>query len=558
MLRLSCDSSSHKSTPPLSSSRHSSDVHSGSWKNNNGQIKIGKEDDGGDLLDMSPRPCYNFTPENVKLGKILPDHQSFSCSESEMTPCSTSFSSITSHGTPNSKSSMELVKEINALEMEILHLERYLLSLYRTSFQDHVDCIQYNESPVERKIKSQLQLVTDQKVSSDAWLSGYGGQLYPLQERITGLKDPISPVTSNSSSRKERKAARYTHRSLGDHLGTPCTDNALLDGPDRLSEDIIRCISSIYCKLGDQNQSPSGPLVSSASSLTSSGTNCTRNLSDTWSPYCNEEATWNSKQESLKEERGPYAAMIEVLKINVDDDGFNYAAKMLKKFRALVKKLENVDPGKMKREQKLVFWINIHNALVMHAYLAYGTPNNTKSNSILKATYNIGGHSINAYIIQISILGIKSHFRAPSLLSPGRKLKTEPNKHIYAIDYPEPLVHFALSLGAFSDPAVRIYNAKNVFQDLRVAKEEFIQSTVYVNKETRIYLPKILYYFAKDMALSMSNLLEMVNACLPQHQRIVMKTSIKAKPEKHVYWLSQSCIFRYVIHRNIAEGRLSI
>lgn len=127
---------------------------------------------------------------------------------------------------------------------------------------------------------------------------------------------------------QERKAGHYSHRSL--------TDNCILDGPDRLSEDIIRCISSIYCKLGDQNQSQSGPLVSSATSLSSSGTNCTRNLSDTWSPYCNEEATWDTKQKSLKEERGPYAEMIEVLKINVDDDGFSYAARMLKKFRYLV------------------------------------------------------------------------------------------------------------------------------------------------------------------------------------------------------------------------------
>ncbi|KAI3502086.1 hypothetical protein L1887_30117 [Cichorium endivia] len=60
---------------------------------------------------------------------------------------------------------------------------------------------------------------------------------------------------------------RKTARSLGDHLGTPSTENTLVDGPDRLSEDLIRCISSIYCKLGDQNQS--GPSVSSASSLSS-------------------------------------------------------------------------------------------------------------------------------------------------------------------------------------------------------------------------------------------------------------------------------------------------
>ncbi|XP_024990089.1 uncharacterized protein LOC112524483 isoform X3 [Cynara cardunculus var. scolymus] len=504
MLKVNCDSTPPISpSPSLLSSRHSS-FQGCSWSN--GHIS---KDHGG-VLEMAPKPSYTLTAD-VELGKILPDQSSI-WSESEMTPCSSSFSSIASNGTLNSKSSVELVKEITSLEMEILHLERYLLTLYRTAFKQHVHSM-HIEFPSEHKITS----VADQSrfiVKSDARLSGHRGELFPLREGVTGLNHHSGSAVPDPSSRRERKTARCSHRSLGDHLGTP-TENTLLDGPDILSEDIIRCISSIYCKLGDKNQSQIGPSVSSTSSLSSSGTYCTTNLSDTWSPYCNEEATWDSKFESSKEERGPYAEMIEVLKIGVDDDGFNYASRMLKKFRTLVKRLENVDPRKMKREQKLAFWINIHNALVMHAYLAYGTHNNTKSNSILKATYNIGGHSINAYIIQISIFGIKSHFRAP----------------------------------------VRIYNAKNVFQDLRLAKEEFIQSTVYVNKETRIYLPKILYYFAKDMALTITGLLEIVIACLSERQRKAVETSIKGKPDKYVYWLSQSSIFRYVIHR---EGRPSV
>ncbi|KAK4484020.1 hypothetical protein RD792_011233, partial [Penstemon davidsonii] len=180
---------------------------------------------------------------------------------------------------------------------------------------------------------------------------------------------------------------------------------------------------------------------------------------------------------------------------------------------SLVKSLEIVDLKKMKREEKLVFWINIHNALVMHAYLAYGTQNYMKSNSMLKAAYNVGGHCINAYDIQNSILAIQSHYSAPwlqNLLSPGKKLKTGTTKHAYAIEYPEPLVHFALCSGSNSDPAVRVYTANNVFNDLKVAKEEFIQATVYVHKETKIYLPRILCYYAKDMSLCMTALLEMV------------------------------------------------
>lgn len=32
----------------------------------------------------------------------------------------------------------------------------------------------------------------------------------------------------------------------------------------------------------------------------------------------------------------------------------------------MVEQLEQVDPGKMSHEQKLAFWINIYNALMMH------------------------------------------------------------------------------------------------------------------------------------------------------------------------------------------------
>jgi hypothetical protein len=39
---------------------------------------------------------------------------------------------------------------------------------------------------------------------------------------------------------------------------------------------------------------------------------------------------------------------------------------LLSCFRSLICQLEEVDPGKLKHEEKLAFWINVHNALVMH------------------------------------------------------------------------------------------------------------------------------------------------------------------------------------------------
>ncbi|KAL0288222.1 UNVERIFIED_CONTAM: hypothetical protein Sangu_2466800 [Sesamum angustifolium] len=470
------------------------------------------------VLNMSPRPSHNLNP-----------------------------------------SSAELMNEIATLEVEIVRLERYLLSLYRTAFQQHLPSNPGNHVQQIKGISpwnkpDQPSPRRNFETSKD--YHDHQGQISPTSA-LTGPNDLIQVAIPKSSSGRENRITYSRHRSLADHLGNCRIDDALLR-PDKLSEDIIRCISSIYCKLANPGRTNKGYSVSSASSFCSSSTFSPRNLSGSWSPQCNDEVIQDCDFEGLKPDNGPYSEMVEVLKICLDDESYSYAATMLQKFRSLVKSLEIVDLKKMRREEKLAFWINIHNALVMHAYLAYGTQNYIKSTFIVKAAYNVGGHCVNAYDIQSYILGIKSHYSPPwlqTLLSPGKKFKTGTAKHAYAIEYPEPLVHFALCSGAYSDPAVRVYTAKNIFQDLKVAKEEFIQATVYVHKQTKIYLPKILRYYAKDMSLGMAALLEVVSGCLTGIQQTAIRKFMNGRPEKYVYWLEQSSSFRYLIHKDIAERR---
>ncbi|KAK4382641.1 hypothetical protein Sango_2852600 [Sesamum angolense] len=420
------------------------------------------------------------------------------------------------------KSSAELMNEIATLEVEIVRLERYLLSLYRTAFQQHLPS---NPGNHVQQIKGLSpwnkpdQPSPRRNLETSKDYHDHQGQISPTSA-LTGPNDLIQVAIPKSSSGRENRITYSRHRSLADHLGNCRIDDALLR-PDKLSEDIIRCISSIYCKLANPGRTNKGYSVSSASSFCSSSTFSPRNLSGSWSPQCNDEVIQDCDFEGLKPDNGPYSEMVEVLKICLDDESYSYAATMLQKFRSLVKSLEIVDLKKMRREEKLAFWINIHNALVMHAYLAYGTQNYIKSTFIVKAAYNVGGHCVNAYDIQSYILGIKSHYSPP----------------------------------AYSDPAVRVYTAKNIFQDLKVAKEEFIQATVYVHKQTKIYLPKILRYYAKDMSLGMAALLEVVSGCLTGIQQTAIRKFMNGRPEKYVYWLEQSSSFRYLIHKDIAERR---
>lgn len=443
------------------------------------------------------------------------------------------------------KSQFELRKEIVTLELEILHLERYLLSLYRrTAFEDL--------QPILSNSTSRHSKCTPEEP--------------PVELKLTHHHDSSSsdsPGCSSSSFNKatpsiirKQKTCRSGRHSLADHLGGSLKDDSFY-APDKLSQDIVRCISSIYCKFANAN--PGLSSASPISSLSSSSIFSSKNPNDSWSQHCNEEAATNI---CLKEENGAHDSVIEVLRICLNDDTFNYAAVTLENFRSLVQTLEKVDPRKMKREEKLAFWINIHNALVMHAYLAYGTPNQFKSTSLVKAAYNVGGQFINAHIIQTSILEIRSHYSAPwlqTLFSPGRKSKTASisSKHAYALEYPEPLVHFGLCSGSFSDPMVRVYTAKNIFHDLKSAKDEYIQSNVYIHKETKIYAPKLVYNYAKDMTLDTSRTLDAIAECLSEAQQKPIQKCKKGKPERNIHWLPQSSNFRYVFHSQVLPQQSS-
>nr|XP_011464994.1 PREDICTED: uncharacterized protein LOC101297740 isoform X2 [Fragaria vesca subsp. vesca] len=494
------------------------------------------------LLHFSPY----FNPI-AQSDRILSDQASPCCKSEKALSCSV-INSSASDDIPTPKSFAELEEEIATLELEIMHLERHLLSLYRTAFQgcalpstpdSHVQPMTRSRSKfVQKQPRSnlELQMHRGRPVQHDQTSPAY----------IQFHSDHHSSATSiKATPKRDQKVAdsRHRSRSLGDHLGASRIDSSL-NTPDRVSEDIIRCISSIYCKLAAP-QAQAALSSSPTSSLFSSSIFSSKNPCESSSPHFSDDST--TDHEGFKDNNGPYTTMIEVLKICLDDESFNYAALMLQNFRLLVRSLEKVDVLKMKREEKLAFWINIHNALVMHAFLAYGTHNLAKSTSIVKAAYNIGGHSINAYVIQSSILGIRAHHTAPwlqSLLNSGKKFKRGSMKHTYALEYPEPLVHFALCSGAYSDPAVRAYTARSIFQDLKLARREFIQASVYTDNDTKVYLPKILEYFAKDMSLSIHGLLEEIEDCLSEIQKKAICSCMKGRLDKSVHWQPQSSTFR--------------
>ncbi|KAJ1436567.1 Ternary complex factor MIP1, leucine-zipper [Sesbania bispinosa] len=517
------------------------------------------------------------------------------------------------------KPTTELIKEIAVLELEVVYLEQHLLSLYRKAFDQQLTSVA--PSTKEERVKSPLttprarfvdtspEVLTKRGCSAvqsidhelDTLPKEYNGCELETPEKGYTVHQPegkhldsgvyrchsslsqCSTFTTRVSPPAEESAEslRACHSqplsmmefaqnvdaspriiSLAEHLGTRISDHIPATA-NRLSEDMVKCISSIYCKLAEPPMTNPG-LSSPSSSLSSTSAFSIGDQGDMWSPGFRNNSSFDVRLdnpfhvEGLKEFSGPYSTMVEISWIYKENQKLGDTEQLLQNFRSIICQLEEVDPGKLTHEEKLAFWINVHNALVMHAFLAYGIPQNNVKRAflLLKAAYNIGGHTVSADTIQSSILGCRmprpgQWFRL--FFSPRTKFKAGDGRQAYAIEHPEPLLHFALCSGNHSDPAVRVYTPKRVFQELEVAKEEYIRATFGVRKDQKILLPKIVESFTKDSSLPHDGIMEMIQQSLPESLRKCVKKCHLAKSGKSIEWIPHNFTFRYLIPKELVK-----
>ncbi|PKU63112.1 hypothetical protein MA16_Dca024274 [Dendrobium catenatum] len=356
--------------------------------------------------------------------------------------------------------------------------------------------------------------------------------------------------------------------SLAEYLGTGVAEYAP-ETANKISEDMVRCMGAIYIKLSDPpllNPDPSSSPTSSFSSLSAISPQCT---GDIWSPGCRNEPILDTRLvnpfciEGLKEFSGPYNAMVEVSSIRNDNRRLKIVEYLLNAYKSLAHKLATVNVKRMKNDEKLPFWVNLHNALIMHAYLVHGVPQTSmkRTSLLIKATCTVGGHSINANMIQSSFLACRTHWSGQwfrTFLLPVMKFKSrEEWKRLYAIEKQEPLLHFSLCSGSHSDPAVRIYTAKNWHQQLETAKEEYIRATVGIQKEQKVFLPKLIEAYAKDGCMSPQKVVDMIQHYLPETLCMAIKRCQRGRSHKIIEWVPHNSNFRYLLSKEVANPQIA-
>ncbi|KAL7206627.1 hypothetical protein ACSBR2_019361 [Camellia fascicularis] len=504
---------------------------------------------------------------------------------------------------PITKPTEDLIKEIAVLEMEVVYMEKCLLSLYRKTFDERASFL----STLDEKSTSTSTThkwvslkVPGHNVSTKNESSVINSNCFPPSQDsiynppkesgdISGTKALLdSSIRRCHSSLSQRSAcsfiaspmgsfaeAVHSHHSLplsmlegaapnstnlAEHLSISIHGRNL-EKPNCLSEEMIKCISAIYSELADPPLINHGFTSSPRSSSSSISASSPQHQYDMQSPEFRKDSSFHSSMynfcdiEGSKELSGSFSTMVEVKWICRDSQRLTCVKDMLQNFRSLVCRLEEVDPKMMKHEEKLAFWINIHNALAMHAFLVYGIPRNNMKRIflLLKAAYNVGGHTISVDKIQNSILGCRLPRPGQwlqSLFFQKKKFKAGDAQKAYAIEHPEPRLYFALCSGSHSDPAVRVYTPKRVFQELEAAKEDYIHTTFAIQREQKILLPKLVDSFAKDSGLCPAGFVEMVEHSMPG---FIEKSVQQGKLWKRIEWIPHNFTFRYLLSEELTK-----
>ncbi|XP_064978133.1 uncharacterized protein LOC135619760 isoform X2 [Musa acuminata AAA Group] len=280
------------------------------------------------------------------------------------------------------------------------------------------------------------------------------------------------------------------------------------NGPNKLSEDILKCLMDVFSRMS----SPGNTKEHMETSPSVSGSSGRLEESDSIDPY-------GICAEFGRRDIGPYKLFQAVeTSLNVRDllMGCSFLTSRLKR---LLGELASVDLAGLTHQQKIAFWINIYNSCMMNAFLEQGIPANPEMiiALMLKAMINVGGHLLNAMTIEHFILRLP--YRSTQVSPKGSKSDYVTMRGIFGLEWPEPLVTFALSCGSWSSPAVRVYSADQVENELERAKRDYLQAAIGISTPNRLAIPKLLDWYLRDFAKDVDSLMDWICLQLPDELR---------------------------------------
>ena len=158
------------------------------------------------------------------------------------------------------------------------------------------------------------------------------------------------------------------------------------------------------------------------------------------------------------------------------------------------------DPTTLKsRGERLAFWINLYNALVMDAVIAQGIQRSVIEGKLglltyfRRAAYNVGGYRISLDEIENGILrGNRGH---PYI--PGKQFSARDRRLSWMIWPTEPRIHFALNCASRSCPPFQVYTADQIETQLDLAARNFVDANVKLDPDKQLLVVSSIFRWFK-------------------------------------------------------------
>ncbi|KAL8247711.1 hypothetical protein R6Q59_008927 [Mikania micrantha] len=448
----------------------------------------------------------------------------------------------------------ELLTELATVEEEIMWLERKVHKLNLSLYMEKKQTKEWESQQLKN-----LQYPRQQR----SRIKTYRRQ----QNRLKFMNNSIELQDYDTNKRRFSfgSSTDFKHARLGlTVLETVdisnCADNHTRN-PNKLSQDLIKCLIAIFLDLnqpfpdseeGSDTVQKQISCMNSKSFISKTSFNCTaptfffNNSGSNFDPY-----SILLDFDGASRDIGPYKTFTQITRNTLDHTRVSECSIEVGKLSVLMQKLCSVKLNLLTYKQKLAFWINIYNACIMHAFLQHGLPSTQEKLLILmnKAVINVGGIVVNALAIEHFIL------RHPSNSNHGLADEREILlRHAYGLGFPEPNVTFALCRGTWSSPALRVYTADDIVNELARARLEYLDAAVGVISKKKIMVPKLLQWHMKDFADDMESLLEWIYSQLPQSgslKRLIMECLIngemKSNPAKMIEIQPYVYEFRYLL-----------
>lgn len=171
-------------------------------------------------------------------------------------------------------------------------------------------------------------------------------------------------------------------------------------------------------------------------------------------------------------------------------------------YRKCAAQLNGFNPASLSRNERIAFWINLYNALVLDAVIALRVQNSVTEQwagfkFFRQAAYMVDGKRVSCDDIEHGILrGNRGH---PFL--PGAQFRHAPRdpRRAWMIEPPDPRIHFALNCASRSCPPIRVYSAERLEMQLELAANHFIAAETRISPETNtLFLSSIFKWFQAD------------------------------------------------------------